>query len=102
LEIEKKIEASLIFLKKKVSSMIKKLKNLSANRYRAVKAKKDPLSFMTKTKLKVENLIEDVNNFLGSLHKENRFESIQCQSRNSTKTEKSFVNFKIPSKKFCE
>jgi hypothetical protein len=81
--IQLKIEASLLILRKKIKSKVRKLKSYLAFNCKTVRDKEDPLTFMTRLKKKVDDLLDDTETFMTSLHQTNPFVSNQPLRRAS-------------------
>lgn len=78
-----------MILRKKIKSQVRKLKSYLAFNCKTVRDKNDPLTFMTRLKKKVDDLLDDTETFMSSLHQTNPFESNEpLRRRNSVQYER--------------
>ena len=86
-----------MILRKKIKSQVRKLKSYLAFNCKTVRDKKDALTFMTKLKKKVDDLLDDTETFMTSLHQTNPFEQGVPFRRSSVQYER-FNGLAGPSK----
>ena len=87
-----------MILRKKIKSMARKLKSYMAFNCKSIRDSNDPLTFMTKLKKYVTDLLDDTEAFMSSLHQKNPFQSTTQPLRRFSTSEK-FYSSDLISKK---